>query len=60
MLFVCEEYCDVDSDIEDDIFDHLIDYLLKRNREIMLLKLRERQLIPKILDKYNLAALISE
>ncbi len=60
MLFVCEEYCDVDSDIEDDIFDHLIDYLLKRNREKMLLKLRERQLIPKILDEYNLAALISE
>jgi hypothetical protein len=60
MLSVCEEYCDVDSDIEDDIFDHLIDYLLKRNREKMLLKLRERQLIPKILDEYNLAALISE
>jgi hypothetical protein len=60
MLSVWEEYCDVDSDVEDDIFDHLIDYLLKRNREKMLLKLREHQLIPKILDKYNLAALISE
>ncbi len=60
MLSVCEEYCDVDSDVEDDIFDHLIDYLLKRNREKMLLKLCERQLIPKILDEYNLAALISE
>ena len=60
MLSVCKEYCDVDGDVEDDIFEHLIDYLLKRNREKMLFRLREHQLIPKILNEYNLAALLSE
>ncbi len=47
MLSACKEYCDIDGDDEDDIFEHLIDYLLKRNREKMLLRLRERQLFQK-------------
>jgi hypothetical protein len=59
MLSVCEEYDD-NGDADDDIFDQLIDYLLKHDQEKLKSKLCERQMIPQLIDKYNLAALLGE
>ncbi len=59
MLSVCEEY-DNNSDADDNIFNQLLDYLFKCDREKLMSKLRKRQMIPRLIDEYNLAALLSE
>ncbi len=54
-----EEYND-NSDADENIIDQLIDYLLECNWEKVMSKLRERQMIPRLPGKYNLAALLCE
>ncbi len=42
------------------VFDMLLHYLVKSNRTKLMEKLRERKMVPKVMDKYNCAALLDE
>jgi hypothetical protein len=42
------------------VIDTLLDYLVKSNRTKLMEKLRERKMIPKVMDKFDCAALLDE
>ena len=40
--------------------DLLLDYLLKSNKSKLMEKLRERKMVPRVMDEYDCAALHDE
>ena len=59
LLNVCDSYYSDDEE-EDEVFELLFNYLNKRNKKRLKAKLCETHPIPKILDEYNVAALMGE
>ena len=53
-------YNNTNDDDDDEIIDVLLDYVAKYDKQKMINKLRERRLIPKIMDEYDCAALLDE
>jgi hypothetical protein len=58
MLSVVSE--DVRDDANDIVVDLLLDYLLKSNKSKLMEKLRERKMVPRVMDEYDCAALLDE
>ena len=58
MLSVVSE--DVRDDANDIVVDLLLDYLLKSNKSKLMGKLRERKMVPRVMDEYDCAALLDE
>ena len=44
----------------DVVVDTLLDYLVKNNRTKLMEKLRERRMVPKVIDEFYCAALLDE
>jgi len=40
--------------------DTLLDYLVKNNRTKLMEKLRERRMVPKVMDEFDCAALLDK
>ncbi len=40
--------------------DLLLDYLLKSDKSKLMEKLRERKMVPRVMDEYDCAALLDE
>jgi hypothetical protein len=51
---------DVRDDANDIVVDLLLDYLLKSNKSKLMEKLRERKIVPRVMDEYDCAALLDE
>jgi hypothetical protein len=51
---------DNDKDVPDVVVDTLLDYLLKSHRTKLMEKLRERKMVPKVMDEFDCAALLDE
>jgi hypothetical protein len=58
MLSVVSE--DVRDDANDIVVDLLLDYLLQSNKAKLIEKLREKKMVPRVMDEYNCAALLDE
>ena len=58
MLSVVSE--DVRDDANDIVVDLLLDYLLKSNKSKLMEKLRERKMVPRVMDENDYAALLDE
>ena len=58
MLSVVSE--DVRDDANDIVVDLLLDYLLQSNKSKLMEKLRERKMVPRVMDEYDCAALLDE
>jgi hypothetical protein len=58
MLTVVSE--DVKDDANDIVVDLLLDYLLQSNKAKLIEKLRERKMVPRVMDEYDCAALLDE
>lgn len=48
------------QECHDEIIDVLLEYVAKYDKQKMIKKLRERRLIPRIMDEYDCAALLDE
>lgn len=55
---VGESTIDDDGVDEDFIADLLLDYLLNKHQTRVMEKLRERKLIPKVMDEFDVGALL--
>ena len=51
---------DVRDDANDIVVDLLLDYLLKSNKSKLMEKLRERKIVPRVMDEYDCAALLDK
>ncbi len=51
---------DNDKDVADVVDDTLLNYLLKSHRTKLMEKLRERKMVPKVMDEFDCAALFDE
>ncbi len=51
---------DVRDDTNDIVVDLLLDYLLQSNKAKLIEKLRERKMVPRVMDEYDCAALLGE
>jgi hypothetical protein len=51
---------DNDKDVAKVVVDTLLDYLLKSHRTKLMEKLRERKMVPKVMDEFDCAALLDE
>jgi hypothetical protein len=58
MLTVVSE--DFKDDADDIVVDMLLDYLLQSNKAKLIEKLRERKMVPRVMDEYDCAALLDE
>jgi len=58
MLSVVSE--DVRDDANDIVVDLLLEYLLQSNKSKLMEKLRERKMVPRVMDEYDCAALLDE
>jgi hypothetical protein len=56
-IFVDDNDRDGANDV---VVDMLLDYLLKNERTKLMEKLRERKMVPKVMDEYDCAALLDE
>jgi hypothetical protein len=54
-------YDEADQDgAHDVVVDTLLDYLVKNNRTKLMEKLRERRMVPKVMDEFDCAALLDK
>jgi hypothetical protein len=51
---------DVRDDANDIVVDLLLDYLLKSNKAMLMAKLCERKMVPRVMDEYDCAALLDK
>ena len=58
LISACDE-ADQDG-AQDVVVDMLLDYLIKSNRTKLMEKLREKKMIPKVMDEFDCAALLDE
>jgi hypothetical protein len=49
---------DIRDDANDIVVDLLLDYLLQSNKTKLIEKLRERKMVPRVMDEYDCAALL--
>ena len=51
---------DVRDDANDIVVDLILDYLLKSNKAMLMAKLCERKMVPRVMDEYDCAALLDK